>query len=245
MSERPQASCLYLGTMRHVRMQPRREFRHDLALFYIDLDELPRLLGGRLLRRTPGPLRFRRRDYHGDPSAPLRAAVHDTMRRQTGVELTGPVRILTTLSSFGACFNPVSFYYCFEPDGETLAGVLAEVTNTPWRERHAYATIGTRGQFDKAMHVSPFMSMDQEYRTWTEPPAESLSVRIESNRDGQAVFAASLAMRRRELTPGQVRTALLARPLTPLRTLTLIYAHAVAIRLAGVRVVRHPSGRAA
>ncbi len=228
-----------------MRMQPRREFRHELALVYIDLDELPELLGGRLLRRNPGPLRFRRRDYHGDPEVPLREAVYETVHRQTGVKLDGPVRVLTTLSSFGACFNPVSFYYCFEPDGETLAAVLTEVTNTPWRERHAYATIGARGSFDKAMHVSPFMSMDHEYRTWTEPPGPALTVRIENHRDGERMFTASLSMRRRELTPALVRRTYLRRPLTPLRTLALIYAHAVAIRLAGVRTFPHPGRQAA
>ncbi len=212
---------------------------------YIDLAELPELLGGRLLRRTPGTLRFRRRDYHGDPSVPLRSAVCETVRAQTGVELTGPVRLLTTLSTFGACFNPVSLYYCFEADGETLAAVLAEVTNTPWRERHAYVTVGADGSFDKAMHVSPFMGMDHEYRISTAGPGENLSVRIENHRDGQRLFAASLAMRRRELTPAQVRSIFLRQPLAPLRTLALIYGHAIGIRLAGVRTFPHPGRQAA
>jgi DUF1365 family protein len=221
-------------------MSPRREFQHQVAMAYIDLDELPGLLGGRLLRHTPGPLRFRRRDYHGDPSVPLRAAVQATVREQTGLEPAGPIRVLTTLSTFGACFNPVSFYYCFEPDGETVAAVLAEVTNTPWRERHAYVTLGTRGSFDKALHVSPFMGMDQEYRTSTDAPGQSLSARIENHRDGRPLFAASLTMSRRELTPAQVRRSFLHQPLVPLRTLALIYGHAVRIRLAGVRTFPHP-----
>ena len=40
------ASCIYEGTVRHRRYElRRREFTHKLALAYIDLDELPELLG--------------------------------------------------------------------------------------------------------------------------------------------------------------------------------------------------------
>ena len=42
---------------------------------YVDLDELPQLLGGRLARPRPGLVRFRRRDYLGDPAVPLADAV--------------------------------------------------------------------------------------------------------------------------------------------------------------------------
>ena len=48
------------------------------------------------------------------------------------------IRLLTMPRSLGIGFNPVSFYYGFDDDGELL-GLVAEVTNTPWGERHAYA----------------------------------------------------------------------------------------------------------
>jgi DUF1365 family protein len=42
----------------------------------------------------------------------------------------------------------VSFYYCFDAGG-TLHSIVAEITNTPWKERHAYvlpvATAERRG----------------------------------------------------------------------------------------------------
>ena len=70
----PTASASTRATIRHRRREPRREFEHRIALFYLDLDELPRLLGGRLLARAPGALRFRRRDYLGDRAVPLDCA---------------------------------------------------------------------------------------------------------------------------------------------------------------------------
>jgi DUF1365 family protein len=57
---------------------------------------------------------------------------------RTGSAPAGPVRLLTNLRYFGHCFNPVSFYYCFDEPGERVEAVVAEVTNTPWGERHAY-----------------------------------------------------------------------------------------------------------
>jgi DUF1365 family protein len=233
-------SCLYVGTVSHVRAEPQREFSNRIVMSYIDLEELPRLLGGRLLRHTPGPLRFRRRDYHGDHSIPLETAVRDTVQSEIGHRPAGPIRLLTTLSSFGICFNPVSFYYCFEPDGETLDAVLVEVTNTPWGERQAYVTTGASGTFDKAMHVSPFMEMDHVYGARTSVPDQQLKVTVENRRAGQKLFGAALNLQRRELTPAQVRLAEIRSPMTPIRTLALIYAHALAIRLAGVRTVSHP-----
>ena len=61
---------MYEGTVRHRRFAARaHEFRHRLALAYIDLDELAGLLDGRLVAARPGLVRFRRRDYLGDPAA--------------------------------------------------------------------------------------------------------------------------------------------------------------------------------
>ena len=85
----------------------------------------------------------------------------------------------------------MSFYYCFAPDGETLEAVVAEVTNTPWGERHAYV-LPASGDMDKALHVSPFMPMDQRYTCRAPAPGETLSVHIESRQDGRLAFDATL-----------------------------------------------------
>ena len=138
------ASCIYEGAVRHRRFEVRgHEFRYRLALAYVDLDELPTLLSGRLVKRRPGLVRFRRRDYLGDPRTPLADAVRELVHARTGTRPEGPVRLLTQLRSFGHCFNPVSFYYCFDRAGERLEHVLAEVTNTPWGERHTYVLSAT------------------------------------------------------------------------------------------------------
>jgi DUF1365 family protein len=243
------ASAIYAGTIRHRRFAVRpHTLRHRLALAYIDLDELPQLLRGRLLAPRPGLVRFRRRDYlPANPSIPLVDAVRDTVQAQTGSRPEGPIRLLAQLRTWGHCFNPVSFYYCFARDGHTLRCVLAEVTNTPWGERHCYvlapedahAKVLT-GDLAKALHVSPFMGMDHRYEWSLTAPAQTLSVHIASQRAGKLAFDATLALRRRELTRAALARTTARYPLATPRVLALIYAHGVALKLKGVPLHPHP-----
>jgi len=241
------SSCLYEGVIRHRRVEPAREFSHRLALAYLDLEELPALLGGRLVSPRPGLARVRRRHCLGDPAVPLDRAVRDLVSDRTGDRPTGPIRLLTQPSSFGHGFSPVSFYYCFGANGERVQALVAEVTNTPWGERHAYVLGGGRAsggvlgaQFEKAMHVSPFMGMDHRYRVRATTPGPTLSVHIGSSRAGTAVFDATLSLRRRELTRGSMARTTARHPFATLRVLALIYAHAVGLKLAGAPVHPHP-----
>ncbi|MDQ6822052.1 MAG: DUF1365 domain-containing protein [Actinomycetota bacterium] len=242
------ASCIYEGTIRHRRAEPRREFTHRLALAYVDLDELPELLDGRLLRNTPGLVRFRRDDYLGDPDSSLRCAVSDLVDNQTGTRPGGPIRLLTQLRSYGHFFSPVSFYYCLDAGGERLEAVVAEVTNTPWGERHAYVLGGSssgqgvlRAEFGKELHVSPFMGMDHRYELRATIPAETASVHIRSRRAGATTFDATLSLRRRELSRASIAGITARYPFATVRVLALIYRHALGLKLAGAPV--HPPPR--
>jgi DUF1365 family protein len=244
---RTRASCVYEGTIRHRRTAPQNEFRHRIALAYLDLDELPDLLGGRLLRGRPGTLRWRRTDYLGDPAIPLARAVGAEVERLGGRPCEGPVRVLTQLRSFGVCFNPVSFYYCFAPGGAELEQVLVEVTNTPWGERRAYLLAdhhsGSRvlhGDFDKELHVSPFFGMDHRYHARATVPGDTLSVHIENEHRGATVFDATLRMHRRELSRACAARMTARHPAASAQVLALIYGHAVALRLKGAAIHPHP-----
>jgi hypothetical protein len=245
------ASALYTGTIRHRRVSPATAFSHSLALAYVDLAELPSLLGGRLLARGPGLQRFRRRDYLGPDSAPLDVAVRARVAELSGRRPAGPIRVLTQLRSFGLCFNPVSFYYCFEDDGRGLHSVLAEVTNTPWGERRSYllsdrvpGSVIVRGRFDKELHVSPFMAMDHVYAASATTPAATLSVHIESRRGGERAFDATLSMKRRPLDRVTVAGMTMRFPIDTARVVALIYGHALVLKLRGAAVHPHPEAAA-
>ena len=113
--------------------------------------------------------------------------------------------------------------------------------------RHAYTIEGNQrhaavlaGQFDKALHVSPFMGMDHRYDARGALPAQTLSIHISSSRAGATAFDATLALRRRELTRASIARITARYPRATVRVLALIYAHALGRKLAGVPVHRHP-----
>jgi len=245
----PRESGLYDGWVRH-----RRFFGvvHELqtAYFtaYVDLDELPSLFAGSWIRAIA---RFRRSDHLGDPNQPLADAVRELVAARTGSAPAGPVRLLTNLRYFGHCFNPVSFYYLFDEPGERVEAVVAEVTNTPWGERHAYVLtpdperpIGAvmTGSFAKEFHVSPFMGMDHVYSWRLTEPGEQLLAHIESHHEGELAFDATLSLRHRELTPANMRRLLARHPMITLRSLRQIYAHGLRLKLKGARYYPNPSG---
>ncbi len=248
-------SALYLGSVRHRRHEPLQdEFRYPLFMAYLDLDELPELFDGRWLwsARRPAPAWFRRADYLGDARRGLAEEVSSLVAERTGRPAEGPIRLLTHLRYFGHCFNPVSFYYCFRADGAGISNVIADVTNTPWGERHAYLmpadgrdTGVIEGTARKRLHVSPLMGMDHLYSWRLTEPGARLAVHIESSDgEGRPVFDATLALRRREMSPGEMRRVLARYPFLTARILTRIYAHALRLRLRGARYFPHP-GRGA
>ncbi len=246
------ASAIYAGTVTHRRRTPvEHAFRTPLFLMYLDLDELPQLFDGHPLwsARRPAPAWFRRADYLGDPQVPLADAVRDLVEQRLGTRPTGPIRMLAHLRYFGHCFNPVAFYWCFAPDGERVEAVVAEVTNTPWGERHAYVAPATgnaeqvlTSQHAKALHVSPFMDMEMTYTWRISTPGERIAVAIESRRDGELVFDAHLALRRREIARGSLTRVLARHPAITLRVLAGIYGQALRLRLKGARWHARPRG---
>jgi DUF1365 family protein len=154
---------------------------------YLDLGELDRVFRGRWLWSTSrlALARFDRRDHLGDPALPLDESVRRLVAERTGMRPAGPIRLLTHLRYFGYVFNPVSFYYCFDAQGQSVEAVVAEVNNTPWGERHCYVlhafarSAGTlQARTRKAMHVSPFHPMALEYAWRFSVPGERLAVRM-------------------------------------------------------------------
>lgn len=241
-------SAIYEGTIRHRRFAVRaHELRHRIALVYLDLDELDGLLDGRLIAKHPGLVRFRRRDYLGDPHVELGDAVRMLLKRRTGSAPTGPIRLLTHLRTFGHCFNPVSFYYCFTAQ-EQLEAVVAEVASTPWGERHAYVLERSgegpmlAASFAKALHVSPFMGMEQRYTMRAVVPGATLAVQIESHEHGALAFDATLKLRRAPLSSRSLARLTARYPAATLRVLALIYGHALALKLKGVPLHARPEG---
>ena len=247
------ASALYFGQVIHRRHLPQpHAFRYPVAQLLLDLDELDQVFAGRWLwsvnRRNLA--QFRRSDYFGDPAQPLADAVRDHAAPQLGHRPAGPVRLLTHLRFGGHVFNPVSFYYCYQADGTTLDCIVADITNTPWKERHAYvlpvATAAHEGnalrwQFDKCFHVSPFMPMNCRYDWRFSAPGQDLRVHMQVWQDGIRQFDATQHMQRRPLDGGGLARVLALYPLMTVQVAAAIHWHALRLWLKGNPVYDHPS----
>jgi len=245
-------SALYIGLVKHRRFAPRgHAFLYRLFMAWLDLAELDTVFRGRWLwsAKRPTLCWLRRADYLGDPNVPLDKAVRDLVERETGTRPSGPIRLLTHLRTFGYCFNPVSFYYCFDPADTRVETIVAEITNTPWKERHAYVLsdrlnegkgLSKRYRFDKALHVSPFIDMDIAYDWHFNTPGETLTVHMKDYKAGAKLFDATLHLERREIGGAALAHALLAFPFMTLKVIAAIHWQALRLWLKRVPFHTHP-----
>lgn len=245
-------SCIYRGSVRHRRYGAiNRVFSYNMFMMYVDLAELPTLFDGRWFwsAHRPAPAWFRRADYLGDADLPLDVAVRRLVFEQTSRWASGPIRLLTHMRYFGYVQNPVSFYYCFADDGVTLETIVAEVTNTPWGDRHAYVLPAgdkdgkVHATMAKAMHVSPFMPMDHRYEWWLSAPARALTVHMENHDDHARVFDATMILNREPLDGRTLALTLLRFPLMTVQVVAGIYLQALRLWVARAPFHPHPKQR--
>ena len=174
-------SCIYEGRVHHVRREPiTHRFQYRLAMAYLDLNELGEVADGLISGKRFAPASFLSVDHQrsfGDgsklgDSESLADLVRDSVEKSTGNRPVGPIRLLTQLRYFGHYFSPLNLFYCFTGDGAGVESIVAEVSNTPWNQRHLYvlhpdkqtATDGVlRYRHPKSFHVSPFMGMEATY----------------------------------------------------------------------------------
>jgi len=248
-------SAIYEGKVRHRRFQPIENFfEYRIFMMYLDLAELDQVFEKRwfwsVYRRNLAYLR--RKDHLGDPAVSIDLAVRRLVRQETGLEPNGPIRMLTHLRYFGHCFNPVSFFYCFDTANQRVETIVAEINNTPWHERRCYiltealndaADPWKHYQFKKDFHVSPFMDMGLNYDWRFLQPGDKLRIHMQNYENEKKLFDATLSLRRTNLTGPALARVLARYPAMTLQVVTKIYWQALKLRLKGATFYPHPSKR--
>ena len=243
-------SYLYTGVVGHRRFTPFNHFfSYPLFMAYIDLDTLNHFLKKSWFWNVDKKalVSFHRKDYHGDPSKDLSESIRETVDKTIGLKIKGPIRLLTHLRYFGYCFNPVSFYYCFNEDDTDVEAIVAEVTNTPWKERHAYVIQNKnknktklKSNFKKQLHVSPFWGMVHDYEWLFSKPEKKINVNMKNFRSDTKVFDANLNMVRSPFTKKGLVKNVLRFPLITLVVVARIHFQALILLIRGATFYSHP-----
>jgi len=222
---------------------------------FLDLKELPTLFDIHPLwsYQRWNVAFFRRKDHFGDPSVPLDTAVRDLIQTNLGNRPVGPIRMLTHLRYFGYCFNPASFYYCYDDSDIRVETIVVEIHNTPWGERHCYVFGDSQNEhpvdhwrryrFNKNFHVSPFIDMDIQYDWRFRVPGDIIRVHMIDIEKHKKLFDATLMLKRQPISHKGLTRVLIKYPLMTMKVTTMIHFQALRLLLKNTPFFTHPKKR--
>ncbi|CAI8152629.1 MAG: Uncharacterised protein [Pseudidiomarina mangrovi] len=242
------SSAIMRGEVSHKRFTPtQHSFRYATAQWWLALDEVPQVaaLSRWWSMKNWAPLQFRRSDYMRGSQGDLATAVRAKMSELAGAPLAGRVFFLGNLRTFGLYFSPINCYF-LQPHGQQdYSHMLAEVSNTPWNERHYYLLdLSQPLAHDKAFHVSPFNPIEMQYQWRIRAPAAALDgkpacIHLEAHRDSKH-FSATVTLQRVEMNSKNINSVLLRFPVNTVSTVLAIYWQALKLWLKRTPIYDHP-----
>lgn len=238
----PHDSALYWGEVYHRRLRPtQHSFSYRFMQWFIALDELETLHKTSRWFSTKGfaPLWFRRKDYLREHSGNLQQAALAKMSELAGERLEGRVFFMGNLRTFGLFFSPVNFYF-LQQQGQ-YTHMLAEVSNTPWLERHYYLVdlAEPHPTTQKAFHVSPFNPLDMTYHWSIKVPSDDVFIQLAAATEKKD-FIAGMKLSRGPLNRAGIWRVLKTTPVMALKIIGGIYWQALKLFVKRTPFYGHP-----
>ena len=238
------------GQVRHTRLRPvHHAFAYRTYFLMLPMRHMAQAGGGDLPLNRRGLISFHDAD-HGDGRGPEKggalAWLDELLQSEGIVDASGEVWLHCFPRVLGHTFKPVSFWYCHRADGR-LRSIVVEVNNT-FGERHCYLldepAYGQELQAPKVFHVSPFCSVQGQYRfrfMRTEGEQSRTVARIEHDDATGPLIQTSVSGVLSPLTRSHLRRAFWRYPMLTWGVVFRIHTHALALWLKRVRFFHKPT----
>ncbi|MCF2949803.1 DUF1365 domain-containing protein [Paraglaciecola aquimarina] len=230
-------SYIYVGNVSHRRFSPKKHsFNYSLYMLALDIEDIEKSNKGKGLFGFSWfkPLRFVEKDYLRDEPNGLRQRISNKVNELNGYSDVCRIVMLVQVRCFGVYFSPANFYFCYDARGKCTQ-MLAEVSNTPWNERHYYLVDLVKDEekiTNKDFQVSPFMDLDMFYKWQITPPSDNsdrLKIHIENkrralaNQQANKLFDATLSLQRKAFSQKNLLHVWMTLPAMTIKVVMSIY----------------------
>ncbi|WP_297581553.1 DUF1365 domain-containing protein [Devosia sp.] len=233
--------CVYIGDVVHKRARPKKhELRYRVFSMLLDVDRLESL-DEKLRLFSLNRFNFVSlfiRDFGPRNGTSIGEFIRHKARA-SGVTGIARIRMLAYPRIFGYAFNPITVYFCEDAEG-VVRCLVHEVSNT-FGEHHFYVSAVSPAvdgklhhQARKAFYVSPFNTMEGNYRFSVLPPGDSAFVGITLSTGEGALLTAWFKGERRPLTDSGLAKLLLAYPFLTAKVVLGIHWEAMKLLLKGL-----------
>jgi len=245
-------NLIFTGQVRHRRFAPKsHQFLYKIFMFCFDVSEIDNTFKDikQVSIEKFNWFSFKRKNYLNDSTTKLNKYARQLIMNRFGTYPQGKIYLLTQLSCLGYCFNPISIYFIFDEENKNLDYLILEVTNTPWGERHNYILKHTAKpkngiyfyQFQKELHVSPFMSMNYVYQFNLKLNKEKIVVHMQNSIQGKKDFDATLILKAQDSC--EIKKVFFNYPLISYKVSAAIYWQALKLWIKGFPFYAHPRSR--
>lgn len=215
-------------------------FRYSVDYILLNIETEPST-PSLFARNKKGLFSLRDLDHGGQPGKGRGVQWVRDVLLDYDIALDGPIQLLAQPRILGHVFNPVSFWLCYNSDGD-ICVIIAEVTNT-FGDRHSYLCKNQdlspirsdqRLCADKIFHVSPFQPIEGKYEFRFDIRPEKIGIWIDLQLPHGGVMA-NLVGTRRNLRNRDILWSCLRRPFGSRRVLGLIHWQALKLWLKGAK----------